>query len=119
MSIYILILCHFWRSLKIIKKLVCGLRELFPNARIGLFNVIPRSYSCRETVFRIEEFNTLFSRHISEIVNGVTWIRLYWEFVNSFGYLRRELYGRKGLHLNFEGKKLMSKSIIGFQNSFY
>ena len=99
--------------------LVTDLRKLFPNARLGLLNVIPRVYTCRETLFRIEMFNSLFSRHITEIVPGVIWIRLYWEFVNEYGYLRQDLYGKNGLHLNFKGKKLMSSSIVNFQESFY
>ena len=101
------------------KALVSDLHKLFPNARLGLLNIIPRTYTCRETLFRIEKFNSLFSRHICEIVPGVMWIRLYWEFVNDYGYLRQDLYGKDGLHLNFRGKKLMSHAIISFQQSFY
>ena len=101
------------------KKLVSDLRALFLNARIGLLNVIPRAYSCRETVSRIEQFNTLFSRHINELFPGITWIRLFWEFLDQFGFLREDLYGRKGLHLNFKGKRLMSEAIVGFHNSYY
>ena len=101
------------------KALVSDLHKLFPNARLGLLNIIPRTYTCRETLFRIEHFNSLFSRHICEIVPGVVWIRLYWEFVNDYGYLRQDLYGKDGLHLNFRGKKLMSRAIISFQQSFY
>ena len=101
------------------KALVSDLRKLFPNARIGLMNVIPRAYTCRETLHRIELFNTLFFRHIDEYIPGTAWITLYWEFVNKFGYLRQELYGRKGLHLNFTGKKLMAKTILNFQGAYY
>ena len=31
------------------EKLVHELIELFPNARIGLYNVLPRAYTCQET----------------------------------------------------------------------
>ena len=101
------------------KKLVCDLKELFPNAHIGLFNIIPRAYNCPETPSRIEQFNTLFSRYISEVVNGVTWIYLYWEFIDNYGYLREDLYGRGGVHLSVKGKKLMSNVIMGFQDAYY
>ena len=101
------------------KALISDLRKLFPNARIGLMNVIPRAYSCRETLHRIELFNTLFLRHINELIPGAIWIKLYWEFVNEFGYLRQDLYGRKGIHLSYSGKKLMAKNIVYFQEAYY
>ena len=82
-------------------------------------NVIPRAYSCRETLHRIELFNTLFLRHINELIPGAIWIKLYWEFVNEFGYLRQDLYGRKGIHLSYSGKKLMAKNIVYFQEAYY
>ena len=101
------------------ENLVNDLKKLFPNARIGLFNIIPRSYTCRETLHRIEIFNSLFSQHVAHTWNNVVWIKLYWEFVNMFGYLKPELYGRMGLHLSFRGKKLMRHSIINFQQGYY
>ena len=101
------------------EQLVLDLQKLFPNARIGLFNVIPRSYTCRETFYRIQMFNTIFSEHFVNAIPNIYWIRLYWEFVNEYGYLRDNLYGKGGVHLNFNGKKLMTKTITSFQNSYY
>ena len=83
------------------KALVSDLHKLFPNAKLGLLNIISRKYTCRENLFRIEKFNSLFSPYF-EVVPGVMCIRLYWEFViNEHGYLRQDLYGKDGLHLNF------------------
>ena len=89
------------------KNLVKELRTLFPSARIGLMNVIPRSVSSLETVIRIKHFNTLFSYHVYELCSNITWINLFWEFIDNFGFLKEELYGAKGLHLSRIGKKLM------------
>ena len=100
------------------EKLVQSLKLLFPFARIGLFNIIPRAYSCRETLFRIEIFNTIFSQH-NYAMPGIAWIKLYWDFVNQFGYLRPELYGKSGVHLSFKGKQLMKRAIINFQQAYY
>ena len=101
------------------ERLVLDLRKLFPKARIGLLNVIPRSYSCRETFYRIQMFNTIFSEHFVNLIPDVYWIRLYWEFVNDFGFLRDSLYGKGGVHLNANGKRLMSRAVTSFQTSYY
>ena len=98
--------------------LVNKLINFFPNARLGLFNVLPRAYVCRETFFRIETFNKIFEQHVVNHYPNVHWIRHYWEFVDSYGYLKRDLYGRKGLHLSFRGKMVMSEVIKNFQNSY-
>ena len=101
------------------EKLIYELRSLFRNARIGLFNIIPRVYSCRETYHRIDVFNSLLSGHVANIIPNVYWIRLYWEFVDKSGYLRHEFYGRNGAHLNFMGKGLMVRTISNFQMSYF
>ena len=100
-------------------KLINDLKLIFPKARIGLFNVIPRAYSCRETLFRIEQFNTFFSEHVANHMENTFWIRLYWEFVDSRGYLKQYLYGKKGVHLSYRGKQLMGNTIKNFQYSYY
>ena len=89
------------------------------GARIGLFNIIPRAYSCRETYHRIDVFNSLLSGHVANIIPNVYWIRLYWEFVDKSGYLRHEFYGRNGVHLNFRGKGFMARTISNFQRSYF
>lgn len=99
--------------------LILDLKMFFPNARIGLFNVIPRAYSTRETLHRIELFNSLFSQHAVETIPNVVWIKLYWDFIDNFGYLRQDLYGVKGVHLKYKGKKLMAHAILNFQQAYY
>ena len=47
------------------ENLVRELRSMFPNAQIALFNVIPRMYTTKETLHRIEIFNTFVSAHIA------------------------------------------------------
>ena len=100
------------------EKLVHSLVKIFPNARIGLFNVLPRSYTCIETFDRIGIFNDIFESHFANTMPNVFWLRLYWEFVNPEGYLRPDLYGMKGLHLKNRGKIMMSKVIKSFQKSY-
>ena len=100
-------------------QLVLQLREIFPNARIGLFNIIPRAYSTSETLYRIETFNTVFFQHVIGNIPNVFWIRLYWEFIEESGHLKHDLYGKGGLHLKYKGKRLMSDTIINFQDAYY
>ena len=100
------------------EKLIYELTQFFPNAMIGLFNVIPRSYTCAETIDRIVLFNNLFSSHVTQHFPKVFWIKLYWEFVDDYGYLRQDLYGKSGIHLKWKGKALMAKTIQGFQKSY-
>ena len=100
------------------EKLVHELTDLFPNARIGLFNVIPRAYSSIKTRHRIAMFNDIFSRHVVNLYPHLFWIRQYWEFVDDYGYLRQDLYGRDGVHLKRKGKLMMSKAIVNFQRAY-
>ncbi len=97
------------------EKLVHELMVLFPNAKLGLFNVIPRAYKCEETRHRIESFNNIFDKHVVYRLKNVTWIRLYWEFIDERGFLRSDLYGKLGVHLKGRGKGLMARSIRNFQ----
>ena len=101
------------------EKLIHELMDLFPNARIGLYNVIPRSYNSIETRRRIALFNDIFSDHVVTIYHNLFWIRQYWEFVDDFGFLRQDLYGKDGVHLKRKGKLLMSKAIVNFQRSYH
>ena len=91
---------------------------MFPNAQIALFNVIPRMYTTKETLHRIEIFNTFVSAHIAHLIPNVYWIEQYWEFIDNFGYLRSDLYGKHGVHLKKKGKNLMSEAIQSFQRKF-
>lgn len=100
------------------EKLFYDLKKLFPNSRIGLFNVLPRAYTCVETCRRIEIFNTIFDEHVSNRLPRVSWIRLFWELLDDWGFLRRDLYGKRGVHLKPKGKALMVKSIRKFQSAF-
>ncbi len=100
------------------EKLVYDLKKLFPNARLGLFNVIPRVYTCEETKHRIKLFNNIFDNHVVSRIKNVCWIRLYWEFLDERGYLRDDLYGKLGIHLKGKGKALMAKSIKCFQRAY-
>ena len=100
------------------ENLVRELRSMFPNAQIALFNVIPRMYTTKETLHRIEIFNTFVSAHIAHLIPNVHWIEQYWEFIDNFGYLRSDLYGKHGVHLKKKGKNLMSEAIQRFQRKF-
>ena len=100
------------------EKLIHDLKKLFPNARIGMYNVIPRAYTCMETVIRIQLFNNIFENHVVNRLKGVFWIKQYWEFLDDRGFLRTDLYGRLGIHLKGKGKGLMAKCIKNFQKSY-
>ena len=101
------------------EKLISDLSQLFPNARIGLYNVLPRKFSTIETRDRIGAFNSLFQRHVVQHFRNAYWIRQYWDFVDCRGYLRQDLFGKDGVHLKRKGKLLMSEAIAGFQESFF
>ena len=109
---------HFLHVVENCENLAVNLRKLFPNARIRLFNVLPRSYTCVETRNRISLFNTIFDEHVSRRMKGVSWLRLYWEFLDNYGYLRDDLYGRNGVHLKGKGKSIMARCIKNFQRSY-
>ena len=61
---------------------------------------------------------TFVSAHIAHLIPNVHWIELYWEFIDNFGYLRSDLYGKHGVHLKKKGKNLMSEAIQRFQRKF-
>ena len=94
------------------------LRKLFPNARLGLFNIIPRAYTCEETKHRIKIFNNIFDNHVVSRLKNVFWIRLYWEFLDEHGFIRSDLYGKLGVHLKGKGKGLMARSVRSFQHAY-
>ena len=98
--------------------LVQYLIKLFPNARLGLYNVLPRVYTCFETRQRIELFNSIFDEHVSPRMKNVFWIRQYWEFLDEWGVMRQDLYGKRGIHLKPKGKSLMMAKIRNFQCAY-
>ena len=85
---------------------------------MALFNVIPRDSTNRFTSQRIIDFNILLSQYVTDIIPNVVWIRLFREFLDFNGNLRRDLYGRDGVHLNLKGKKMMAQAISNFQKAF-
>lgn len=95
--------------------LVTEFLVLFPNAKLGLFNVLPRLCHYRDTYNRIRTFNMFITDHIASQYSRVECIRLYWEFVDYEGYLVRSLFSKGFLHLSPEGKDLMSLCIADFQ----
>jgi len=102
-----------------VEKLIYDLTLIFKNARIGVYNVIPRAFTTVETRDRIALFNDIFSRHGVKVFKNVFWIKQYWEFIDHNGYLRKDLYGKDGLHLKWKGKRLMDKAIFDFQESYF
>ena len=99
------------------EKLIKNAKALFPNARIGLYNILPRAHTCLETVHRIQTFNDLFSNHVAPRMQNVFWIEQYWEFLDR-GSIRDDLYGRLGIHLKLKGKNMMAKCILNFQKAY-
>ena len=101
------------------EKLIRDIKDLFPYARIGLYNVLPRAHMCIETVHRIQLFNTIFDNHLVNRLKNVVWIKHYWEFLDQSGSLRNDIYGKLGIHLKGKGKAMMVRRIRNFQNSYY
>ena len=101
------------------ERLIHNLRTFFPNAKIGLYNVIPREYTCTATRDRIIMFNTIFEQHVVPRLKRVFWIHQFREFLDNRGMLREDLYGRLGIHLKPKGKAMMAKCIRGFQRSMF
>ena len=99
------------------EKLIVDLTETFPNATLGLYNVLPRAYKCLETRQRIEMFNNIFDAHIVPRLCNVYWIRHYYDFLDDFRQMRHDLFGRLGIHLKPKGKAMMARVIKNFQNS--
>ena len=96
--------------------LVSELLKLFPNAKIGLFNVLPRVCYYRDTYNRIGSFNMFLMDHIASVYDRIQCIVLYWEFVDSEGHLRPDLYNKDDfLHLSPQGNDLMADCIAGYQ----
>ena len=62
------------------EKLIYELTKIFPNARVGLYNVLPRAYNTIETLHRIEMFNELFCHHVVRNFSNVFWIKQYSRF---------------------------------------
>ena len=79
------------------EKLIHDIKKLFPNARVGLYNVLPRAHTCMETVHRIQLFNDFFDNHVVNRLKNVVWIRHFWEFLDERGFLRNDLYGKLGI----------------------
>ena len=100
------------------EKLIHDLRKLFPRARLGLYNILPRAFRCHETRERIQIFNTIFDQHVAPRITGVFWIRHFWEFLDEWGHLRKDLYGKLGLHLKPKGKNMMASAIKNFQHAY-
>ena len=40
------------------------------------------------------------------------------KFLDNYGYLRDDLYGRNGVHLKGKGKAIMARDIRNFQQSY-
>lgn len=99
------------------EKLIQDLTETFPNARLGLYNVLPRAYICPETRQRIEMFNDILDAHIVPRLHNVYWIRHFYDFLDEFGHMRYDLFGRLGIHLKPKGKAMMARVIKNYQNS--
>ena len=100
------------------EKLIHDLQSLFPNARLGLYNVLPRAHTCMETVYRIKDFNNIFQSHVASRLKNVSWLNHFHEFLDYRGFIREDLYGRLGVHLKGKGKGLMARYIRSFQQSF-
>ena len=103
----------------ILQKLIHDIKDLFPYARIGLYNVLPRAYTCIETVHRIQLFNTIFDNHVVNRLKNVVRIKHYWGFLDQSGCLKNDIYGNLGIHLKGKGKAMMVRRIRNFQNSYY
>ena len=89
--------------------------NLFPNARIALFNIPPRSYSTPVVVSRIFEFNN-FLFHISQsCYPNINFINLFREFILPNGYINKRFYSWDLLHFSMQGYDMVMSRISQFQ----
>ena len=89
--------------------------SLFPNARIALFNIPPRSYSSPIVVNRIFEFNN-FLFHISQsCYPNISFINLFREFILPNGYINKRFYSWDLLHFSLQGYDIVMGRISEFQ----
>lgn len=100
------------------ERLINELRALFPNARLGLYNVLPRAFTCSETIYRIKDFNNVFQDHVVNRMRNVFWINHFREFLDSDGYIRNDLFGYSGVHLRPKGKGMLARRIKNFQAAY-
>lgn len=109
LSIPLLVIMSEYEEL--IKELSC----IFPNAKIGMLNVLPRRYNHMMQLIRIKSFNN-YLYDLEFRYGSVFLINLYWEFLTRDGHLNRKLfYPVDMLHLSDEGKTLVKDAISIFQ----
>ena len=101
------LLCEF-------NQLVMDLRNLFPNARLAIMNILPRSTTHPEGRMRIDCFNSVMQERIERKPHA-TWIKLFRELLTPKGDLNMTYYSRGCLHLSPQGTEMMKRSIMEFQ----
>ena len=88
----------------------------FPKSRIGLFNVPPRFYPSEYLLVRIRAFNN-FLLDLGNFHRNVMTICLFWEFIDSYGYMNGSLFKNDYLHFSHQGLLLVKDHITWFQQS--
>ena len=86
----------------------------FPKSRIGLFNVPPRFYPSVNLFIRIRAFNN-FLLDLGNFHKNVETLCLFWEFIDSYGYMNGSLFRHDYLHFSHQGILLVRDHITWFQ----
>ena len=88
-------------------KVVRELIGLFPNAKIGLFNIPPRFYRNVGILRCIVSFNN-FLADLPNTYKQARSIHLYWEFITQKGYMDARWYSNDFLHFSDAGKLMVT-----------
>ena len=91
------------------------LRHKLPNCRIGLFNVPPRFYNTIDLMIRIKAFNNSLLDLTS--FYPVCVLQVFWQLMDSYGYINPSLFKRDALHFSMDGVSLVSSHIFNFQKN--
>ena len=96
------------------EKLINLIKNIFPNAKINIFNVFPRKivdHRLTETILRVN--NGLF--HMCRLLR-VTFIKFFYSFLKN-GFLNDTLYFKDLLHFSDIGLQMIKRCILDTMNN--
>ena len=96
------------------EKLIISIKDIFPNAKINIFNVFPRKivdYKLTENILRVN--NGLY--HMCRSL-GVIFIKFFYSFLNN-GFLNENLYFKDLLHFSNIGLQMVKRCILDSMNN--
>lgn len=91
------------------------LRHKLPSCRIGLFNIPPRFYHTIDLMIRIKAFNN----SLLDLTRfyPVNVLQVFWQLMDSHGYINPSLFKKDALHFSMDGVSLVTSHILNFQKN--